>query len=170
MTDLTTRPCGICGEPVQYANSPSLGFHLVQYHDCKPVPGARLDEAKAEIADLKRACDAASLAIDHLLGPDGRNYVTRVEAQREQARALLREGLDTGRHCCADRADCPRCAWEEKVHTLLDSNARLKPVVRSLRVVLPVNAQKRYLRPHSNAEWFESDDPNGPWTLVPVQA
>lgn len=80
MPDITTRSCGICGAPVLYASSPSLGWHPIEYHDCKPVPGAQLDAVKA----------------------------------------LLREGLDTGRHCCADRADCPRCAWEEKVRNLLE--------------------------------------------------
>lgn len=79
MPDTTTRPCGICGAPVLYAASPSFSWHPIEYHDCKPVPGAQLDAAKA----------------------------------------LLREGLDTGRHCCSERADCPRCAWEEKVRNLL---------------------------------------------------
>lgn len=158
--------------------------------DASPVGGARCWEyipGKVEV--LVAALAAAKQTTDSLIGPSGRTYVTKVESERNQERTekaaavvLLREGLDTGRHCCSERADCPRCAWEEKVRSLLDDireHRRMtpadfaelcdvgpKPAVEKHCVVLPVNAQKRYLLPHSNGVWFQSDSPNGPWDLV----
>lgn len=50
------RKCYICGDEVLWQTC-GIGWHPIQYHDCKPVPGARLeqvkrerDEARAEIA------------------------------------------------------------------------------------------------------------------------
>lgn len=46
------RPCGICGERVPWGEGIG-GAYQMQYHDCKPVPGAKLDAAIDEIARLR---------------------------------------------------------------------------------------------------------------------
>lgn len=46
------RKCYICGEPVLWQTN-GIGWHPIQYHDCKPVPGARLEQAERERDELR---------------------------------------------------------------------------------------------------------------------
>ena len=64
--DFGTRPCGICGERVRV----TLSGAWREYHDCKPVPLARLqqaererDEARAEVARLRHDPKADARAV-----------------------------------------------------------------------------------------------------------
>lgn len=46
------RKCYICGEPVLWQTN-GIGWHPIQYHDCKPVPGARLGQAVALLREAR---------------------------------------------------------------------------------------------------------------------
>ena len=75
------RPCHICGEKVLWQTN-GIGWHRIQYHDCKPVPLARLQQAERER-------DEARIMVQHNL-----EAAQRAEAQLAQATALLREARD----------------------------------------------------------------------------
>lgn len=89
MPDPLTRPCGICGEPVLHASSPSLGFHPIEYHDCKPVPGVKLDAAKAEITAL-----AANLACADRAQRESQKQSARLVGALQEVAECLRGAED----------------------------------------------------------------------------
>lgn len=79
------RPCHICGEKVLWQTN-GIGWHRIQYHDCKPVPLARLQQAERER-------DEARIMVQHNL-----EAAQRAEAQLAQATALLREAMSDLRY------------------------------------------------------------------------
>lgn len=72
------RKCYICGEPVLWQTN-GIGWHPIQYHDCKPVPGAWLAQARRER-------DEARVMVQHNL-----EAAQRAEIERDEANAECRE-------------------------------------------------------------------------------
>lgn len=80
--DFDTLPCGICGERVR------VGMNSRQYHDCKPVPGAKLDKALADLAAERTVhvnTGARCAALEHTLAA--------ARAKCDALKALLRESV-----------------------------------------------------------------------------
>ena len=75
--------CYICGEEVLWRNI-GLGWHPIQYHDCKPVPGARLEQAERERDEAILANGNAEVRCTEALG-----MAEKLGERLEQAVALV---------------------------------------------------------------------------------
>lgn len=58
------RPCYICGEKVLWRNL-GLGWVQIQYHDCKPVPRAKLEQAERERDEARERIGQAVALMKH---------------------------------------------------------------------------------------------------------
>lgn len=85
------QPCGICGEPVLWSKSQLIGPHPVQYHDCKPVPGAKLDAALERnarlVAVLKELLDSQhDPSSEYFINTNAGCYIAEVLAENGGAK------------------------------------------------------------------------------------
>lgn len=75
------RKCHICGDEVLWQTN-GIGWHPIQYHDCKPVPRARLEQAERERDEARAERD--SLRAHPAMAADG-----QILARLGEATALL---------------------------------------------------------------------------------
>lgn len=107
--DFGTRPCGICGERVRV----TLSGAWREYHDCKPVPGARLEQAERERDEAQQKEKWLRGVCDELAAES----IQRKE-RLEQAVALLREAPDKACDCEEGRT-CGSCEYNTRKDAFL---------------------------------------------------
>lgn len=121
------RKCYICGDEVLWQTN-GIGWHPIQYHDCKPVPGARLeqaererDEARAEVARLRHDPKAdARAVIEEWRAKAESAWSDAAQAQErlKLAVALLREAPDKACDCEEGRT-CGSCEYNTRKDAFL---------------------------------------------------
>ena len=95
------RPCHICGEKVLWQTN-GIGWHRIQYHDCKPVPLARLQHAERE-RDKARELLAQREAEKQIAGLVGAlqevvECLRGTEDKREIAKEVISRALAAAAH------------------------------------------------------------------------
>lgn len=94
------RKCYICGEPVLWQTN-GIGWHPIQYHDCKPVPGARLEQAERERDELRAEVERLKKERDDEMGKAGEWIDLRTH--RERIAAAVARITDRARRMEAER-------------------------------------------------------------------
>lgn len=105
------RPCYICGENVLWRNI-GLGWVPIQYHDCKPVPRAKLEQAERERDEARAEVERLKKGLDDEMGKAG-EWID-IRTHRERVAAAVARISDRARKMESERAEAVellRSAW-----------------------------------------------------------